>query len=161
MRDEFDDDDEIDEYYYNDFSGQAEYVVQAGPLNGGVELNDVDISHHSHYYDRDYDTFEYSIMRGAGFLFFLALFIAGSTYAALFAELDLAFFDWVKLAISSGILTVVFVTSEHWIFDNPSFGFLRFFVSVILIILGYNYGENLQALQELNSIISGWLVWKF
>lgn len=142
--------DDYDDYNHNDFSGDAENVVQARDVHGGIN-----------YYDRDYGTFEYQIFPYAGLIYYFALFVAASTYSHLWSNMTLGIFDWIKIVISTCVLVGAFLTTHSWIFNNPSFRFLRFTLALIVILVGYNQGERIEPLLKLNETISGWLIWQF
>ncbi|MBE9375593.1 hypothetical protein IQ251_14160 [Saccharopolyspora sp. HNM0983] len=152
MRDSSNHEDD-DSFIYNEFYGEAENIVQARDVHGGVN-----------YYEADDDTFEYSIPPYALTAVFVALFIVAAAYSILLAMTEMSFFLWLRLGVSTILLLVVFASAYYWsaggLYERK-FRYLRLFFALISVMLGYNYGVQVPLISEIGEFFSSWLVWRF
>lgn len=150
----YDDDDYVHEGdVYNDFSGDAENVVQARDVYG--EFN---------YYESDDDVNWYDIPNWAQPAVFAAVFLVFTSYSNLFTSTYIALFDWIKLLASTAILVVALTSAYYWSAGGlleRRYRYLRLFIVLLLAVLGYKYGAVTPLFGPLGKIISGWLIWHF
>lgn len=152
MRDE---DEDFEDAVFNDLSGTAENSFQAGVVNGDVYFPSGS--------DDDSDDSSFvtgTVYSGAGIAFFVALFIVAAAYSQVFDVLHPGFWDWVKLVASSIALVVVFFVTEAAIF-NRLFGGLRFFLSILVLLLGLFEGGHVEPVRKLGLAIGKWVIWRF
>ena len=148
------DDEEDDDPFFNDFSGTAEDIVQARDIHGNVSFT-------SHTYGpSDHGMVVGTVFRGAGLVYFFALFVFATTYAGLLLDANLGFWDWVKLVISSIVLVGVFIRTEWAIFDDL-FASLRRLLMLVVVVLGFAEGARLEFLKDLTTVLGQWLTWHF
>ncbi|GAA1288262.1 hypothetical protein [Saccharothrix xinjiangensis] len=145
-----DDDDAHDGDSYNDHSGWTYNSVQARNIYGGI---------HHHSADSSVDAGVY-FYPGIIAALAAALFLVASSYAQIFLNLDLAIWEWFKLAGSSLLVIPVFYATERG-FHGDVFSPLRLFLAVVIIVAAFVYGTDWPPTRGFAEFIGNWLVWRF
>lgn len=91
---------------------------------------------------------------------YVLLFVVASAITYTIAAVDLAFWDWVKLMVSTMIFVTVFIKTEYRLQGAAFYAFRRL-CAVLVIALAINQGANWPGIANLVNLLSDWLIWRF
>jgi hypothetical protein len=143
-----DDEDEVGHGTRNVYSGWSTNSVQARDIHGDINF---------HASERDYIT---ALPWGFTVAIYAALFIVVSGYAFAVGSLDLSFWNWVKLVLSTVVLVPVFIATDFRL-HGDEFLALRVLCSLVIVGLAIGEGPKIATTKGIVTLVGRWLIWQF
>ena len=137
-----------DEQTYNTHFGSPFNSVQARDIHGDV------VFHHNE------PTYFTALPWGFSVAAYAALFILAGAYGDVFANIDLGFWDCVKVLLSTALVVPIFLATEYRLHGIEFVG-VRLLAVILTATLGAHYGRDWELTADLSKLLSSWLIWRF
>ena len=150
----YDDEDDEDDISVtrNLHSGWSTNSVQAGDIH-------CDVNFHASAAGSEREYFA-ALPWGFTVAIYAVLFVVVCGYAFAIGSLDMSFWDWVKLVLSSLLLVPVFVATDFRV-HGDDFLALRVLGTLVIIGLAIGEGAKVLAIKDLVALVGHWLIWQF
>lgn len=142
---------DVDYDVFNVQSGWAHNSVQAGAIHGDVNFYGDGVE------EREYFS---ALPWGFSVAIYAVLFMVSTAYALAIDSMDLSFWDWTKLVVSTLLLIPVFAATEYRL-HGIEFLALRLLGTVLIVALAVSQGLKVTVVRGLVALLARWLVWRF